>query len=174
MMKKVFMAIVSFLLLWVGIGFQINFLNSIPLMGVTANLGIVLVAGLGLVSGKLIGGVIGGIYGFFIDLTLGRCVGLYTLLYCLTGLIAGYLNHNFAKENKLSMVMLILFATIVFESLVYFFAVLFRHFDFSFQSWFETIVLETLYNIFLTFLLFRPIAFWGDILNHCKNSYYLL
>lgn len=174
MMKKILMTFISFIILCISIWLQIGFLNSIPLVGVTANLGIVLIAGLGLVCGKLIGGSAGLIYGLLIDLAFGRTLGIYTILYCLTGFVSGSLNNNFSKENKISMVMLILLITTCFEIIVYFLNIILKQFDFDFQTLFTTLVLESIYNIFLTILLFKPIAFWGDILNHCKNSYYLL
>ena len=49
--------------------------------GVIANLGIVLIAGLGLVSGKLIGGIAGFTYGILLDIAIHRTLGIYTLFY---------------------------------------------------------------------------------------------
>ena len=173
-MKKILITFVTFFVICFSIWFQSNFLNSIPLAGVIANLGIVLIAGVGLVSGKVLGGVIGFVYGLLIDITIYQSLGLYVLLYSLTGIIAGFLNHKFSKDNKISMIMLILFTTIIFESLLYLFNVLVNRFEFQLKFWFFTIVLETMYNILLTVLFYRPITFLGDLLNRCKNSYYLL
>ena len=91
------MTAVTFVVILITIWFQINFLNSIPLVGINANIGIVLIAGLGLVSGKIIGGIAGTIYGLLIDIALYRTLGIYTFLYALTGMIAGFLNNNFSK-----------------------------------------------------------------------------
>jgi len=173
-MKKVLMTFVTFLVICVTIWLQINFLDSIPLAGVTANIGIVLIAGLGLVSGKIIGGVTGIIYGLLIDVAIYRTFGVYTLLYASAGMISGFLNNSFSKENKISMVMLILFVTIAFETLVYILHLLLNHFEFQFSVLLMVLILESAYNMLLTILLFKPITFLGDILNRCKNSYYLL
>lgn len=173
-MKKILMTIITFLVICVTILFQINFLNSIPLVGVTANIGIVLIAGLGLVSGKIIGGTVGLIYGLLMDIALYRTFGVYTFLYTSIGMIAGFLNNNFSKDNKISMVMLILFITLVFETLFYLLHILLHQFDFQLSVLITVLVLESAYNMLLTALLFKPITFFGDLLNRCKNSYYLL
>ena len=133
-MKKVLMTGVTFVVILITIWFQINFLNSIPLVGINANIGIVLIAGLGLVSGKSIGGIAGTIYGLLIDIALYRTLGIYTFLYALTGMIAGFLNNNFSKENKISMVMLILLITTCFEIIVYSLNIILKQFDFDFQT----------------------------------------
>ena len=173
-MKKVFMTLITFLVICVSIWFQITFLNSIPLAGAIANFGIVLIVGIGLVSGQLIGGVVGLIYGILIDIALYRTLGIYILVYSLTGIMAGILNNSFSKENKISMVMLVLFVTLCFETLIYLFRVLMNKFGFDFWVLSTTLILEAAYNIILTLIFFKPITFLGDLLNRCKNSYYLL
>lgn len=173
-MKKILMTFITFLVICISIWFQINFLNSIPLSGVIANFGIVLVAGLGLVSGQLIGGVVGGVYGLLIDIAFGRGIGIYAALYLFSGIISGFLNSNFSKGNKISMVMLILICTVFFETIAYFLNIILNGFEFSLKVIITKLILESAYNMLLTILFFRSIAFLGEILNRCKNSYYLL
>ena len=154
-MKKILMTIITFLVICVTILFQINFLNSIQLVGVTANIGVVLIAGLGLVSGKIIGGTVGLIYGLLMDIALYRTFGVYTFLYTSIGMIAGFLNNSFSKDNKISMVMLILFATVVFETIFYLLHILLHQFDFQLSTLIIILVLESVYNMLLTTLLFN-------------------
>ncbi len=173
-MKKILLGIVTFLVICISILLQISFFNTIPLAGVVANFGIVLIAGLGLVSGKLIGGISGFTYGILLDIAIHRTLGIYALFYTLTGMMAGFLNHNFSKENKISMVMLILITTIIFESGIYFCNMILRKFEFELLPFAFILILESAYNILLTILFFKPITFLGELLNRCKNSYYLL
>lgn len=173
-MKKFLIVIITFIIIYISILFQMNFLNSIPLVGVTANIGIILVSGLGLLSGKFVGGMTGGVYGLIIDICFGRCIGLYTVLYTLVGIISGYLNKSFSKGNKISMIMLILICTAFFEIVVYLFNILLNNFELDLKVIFSKLILESIYNVFLTVLFFKPIMFYGDILNKTKNSYYLL
>lgn len=173
-MKKIFIVIMIFAVICLSIWFQINFLNSIPMSGVIPNFGIVLVAGLGLISGNFIGGVIGGVYGLLIDIALGRGIGIYMALYILSGCIAGFLNKGFSKGNKISMVMIILICTLIFEIFAYFLNVIVNGIELDFKILIITLTLESAYNMLLAILFFKPIAFLGDILNKSKNSYYIV
>ena len=173
-MKKVLMVIITFRIICISIWFQMDFLNSIPLSGVIANFGIILVSGIGLVSGNLIGGILGGVYGLLIDISFGGNIGIYTALYALSGILSGYLNSSFSKGNKVSMVMLIFICTILFESIVYLLNIILNGFEFDFGVLIIKLILESAYNMILTIMFFKPISFWGELLNKTKNSYYLL
>lgn len=173
-MKKILMTIIMFVIICISILFQIGFLNAIPLAGVIANIGVVLVAGLGLVSGEFIGTVTGGVYGLLIDVALGRGLGIYMTLYAICGLISGKLNNSFSKGNKVSMIMLILICTILFETTLYLLNIILNGFGLNLKVLITTLILESAYNILLTIIFFKPISFLGDILNKTKNSYYLL
>ena len=173
-MKKIFMGFVTFVIICFAIWFQINFLNSIPLAGVNANFGIVLVAGLGLICGKFVGGLSGGVYGLLLDIVLGRSVGIYLGLYALVGILSGFLNKGFSKGNKVSMIMIVSIATAVFEAILYLLNIMLNRYSLDFGVLINVLVLESAYNILLTIIFFNAIAFLGDILNRCKNSFYLL
>lgn len=173
-MKKCLMVVITFIIICLSIWFQMGFLNAIPLSGVNANFGIVLVVGLGLISGNFIGGTVGGVYGILIDIAFGRAIGIYMFLYMLVGIIAGCLNKGFSKGNKISMIMLILLCTIIFEILAYFINIILNAFEIDFKILFINLILESAYNVILTILFFKPIVFLGDILNKTKNSYYIL
>lgn len=173
-MKKIVMIVIMFIVICISIWFQMFFLNSIPLIGITANIGIVLIAGLGLISGEFVGGISGIIYGLLIDILFGRSIGVYTFLYAISGVISGKLNNNFSKGNKISMVMIILICTLFFETIAYFLNIVLNRFEVNIQVLFTTLILESIYNILLTVIFFNPIAFLGNLLNKTKNSYYLL
>ena len=173
-MKKLLIVIITFIIICLFIYFQMFFLNSIPLSGVIPNVGIVLVSGLGLVSGKFVGGIIGGVYGLLIDISYGRNVGLYTATYLLVGIISGYLNKSFSKGNRISMIMLILICTSFFEVVAYLFNIILNGFELDLKILIIKLILESVYNVFLTIIFFKPIMLYGDILNKTKNSYYLL
>lgn len=173
-MKKIFMGFVTFVIICFSIWIQLNFLNSIPLSGVTANLGIVLVAGLGLISGKFVGGLTGGVYGLLIDIALGRSIGIYLTLYALIGILSGFLNKGFSKGNKISMVMIVLIATCLFETALYLVNIILNRYVLNFGVLINVLVLESAYNVLLTIIFFTSISFLGDIINRCKNSFYLL
>lgn len=173
-MKKILMVLIMFIIICLSIWFQIGFLNSIPLSGVIANFGIVLVAGLGLLTGGFIGGITGAVYGLLIDVSFGRGLGIYMALYALCGFVSGKLNNSFSKGNQVSMVMLIFICTVLFETVAYLLNIILNRFDFSLKMLIINLILESAYNMLLAIIFFKPISFLGDILNKTKNSYYLL
>lgn len=172
-MRRVLIYIVTFFVICISIWFQIGFLNTIPLAGVIANFGIVLISGLGLISGDIVGGIAGAIYGIFADVAFGRGVGFYILLYTATGIIAGLLNSKFAKE-KMSMVMMTLILTIVFEVIAFMLNVIINNFEFDFNTLVTTIILEAVYNMFLAILFYKPVAFLGEKINQLEDRTGLL
>lgn len=153
---------------------QINLLNSLPAFGIIANCGVVLISALGIVAGGYIGSVVGFFYGFACDLIFSKTLGVYTVTYLLIGILAGYLQNRISKDNKFSMSLMVVINTLLFELLLCFFAVFVNKMEFSFLFLAKVIVVEELYNIFLTYILFRPLIFWGEIINRSRDSYYLL
>lgn len=74
MSKKILVGFIVFILILICIGVQMNFLNYIPLFGVSANIGIIFITGIGLLTGKLPGALTGAIYGLLIDILYGKAV----------------------------------------------------------------------------------------------------
>lgn len=167
------MSILTLLLILATIWVQMNVITELPMSGTLANMGIVLVTGLGLVSGNFVGGLVGFVYGLLADIAWGRVLGLSTLLYTIAGVGAGFLNRNFSKENKLSMVMLSLLTTVVLETILYMFYGVGNRYEFEVSHFITMLILESAYNMLLTIWCFRPIAWFGEKINWCKSSRYL-
>lgn len=174
MSKKILVGFIVFILIWITVFAQINFLNSIPLFGVAANIGIVIITGIGLLSDKVPGGLAGAAYGILYDLLFGKCLGIYFAIYTTLGIASGKLSKGFSKENKLSMVYMVALFTIIAELFTYIaFAVIYGY-SFEIFSAVWIVIKETIYNMLLAALLFRPLTFVSEIINKSKNSYYLL
>ena len=83
MEKKLLVSLIVFILICIAIWFQINFINVFTFFGTAANLGIVIVVGIGLISGKIPGALTGAAYGFLTDVIFAKSVGAYFLIYTL-------------------------------------------------------------------------------------------
>lgn len=173
-MRKTLTGIIIIFVIEIAIFLQANLLQTIPLNGTSANIGIILVASLGLICGKFVGGITGCIYGILYDISFGRAIGLYAGMYLLVGYFSGMFNKNFSKDNKVSMIFLISIITAVFETVAYIFLIMFRNYDFELQSMIFTIVKELIYNTILILILYKFLIGFGDMINKSKNSYYLL
>ncbi|MBR4110586.1 MAG: rod shape-determining protein MreD [Clostridia bacterium] len=173
-MRKTLTGIIMIFVIGTAIFLQANLLQAIPLNGTSANIGIILVASVGLICGKFIGGINGFVYGILYDIAFGRAIGIYTILYLLVGYLSGSFNKNFSKDNKVSMIFLISIITAIFETSIFLFFVLFRNYDFELQSMLFIIVKEIIYNTILILILYKFLIWFGEMINKSKNSYYLL
>lgn len=73
-MKKFLVSMLVIMTIIIAVFFQINILNKITLFGTKANIGIVLIVGLGLMCDKKTGGIIGSIYGLMMDIISRKIV----------------------------------------------------------------------------------------------------
>lgn len=173
-MRKTLTIIIIFLIIGLTIFFQANLLEVIPLNGTSANLGIVLIASVGLICGKLVGGFIGAIYGLIYDILFGRAIGIYLCAYFLIGIMSGALNKNFSKDNKVSMIFLISILTVIFEISIYLLFVLLRSYEFELIGVAFIIAKEVIYNVLLVIILYKFLIWFGEMINKAKDSYYLI
>ena len=172
--KKVFVGFIVFLFIWICLFLQINFLNKIPLFGVPANIGLVLIVGIGLLADKTPGALVGCTYGLILDILFGKSIGVYFTIYGLLGYTSGMLSKGFSKENKLSMVYMTAAFTAVVEAITYLLFVIIYGYRFEPFIAILNIVKEVVYNMFVARILFKPIGGIAELINKTKNSYYLL
>ena len=173
MEKKLLVSLIVFMLICVAIWFQINFLNIFTLFNTSANLAIVFICGIGLLSGKTAGALVGTFYGILLDLLFGKSFGVYLLLYGLLGFASGELSRGFSKENRMSMLYMVALLTIATEVVTNLLFVFIYNYDLEFFIM-KKILLETVYNVIIARILFKPLTSLSEIINKCKNSYYLL
>ena len=158
----------------VFIWLQINLLNAVPLFGVKPNVGIVLVVALSIFCGQGIGISVGLVQGILTDILFGKAIGIYTFLFFLVGLFGGKMSKGFSKENKGTLMMITAGATIVFEVISYLLFCVIYEYDFALIPSLKTILLEGIYNIFLSRIFFQFFSNLSEAINRGKKSYYLL
>lgn len=173
-MRNFLAGLLTLFVIFISIWIQLNILNNIPLFGVKPNIGIILVVAIGILCGEKIGISVGIAYGIFTDVLVGKSLGLYTLLYFLIGFFCGKISHGFSKENKSSIIMISAIATILFEICAYVLFAICYGYDFSLLRFIIITLLESLYNIFIAWVFFKPLSLLSEILNKGKRSYYLL
>ena len=173
-MKKFLVGLIIFIVIVVAMLVQINLLSVVTLFGTAANIGIVLTTGIGLMCGKEVGGIIGGIYGLLCDIVFGKAIGIYLMLYMLTGYLSGKIGKGFSKENKTTMIMMVSVSGILFNLAFLLVARMVYDYDTSFLYSIFTILKETIYNLIIAGILFKPMLLLAEIINKSKNSYYLL
>ena len=173
MEKKLLVSLIIFILICIALWFQVNFLNIFTFFDTPANLAIVFICGIGLLCGKTPGILVGTVYGILLDLLFGKSFGIYLFLYGLLGFVSGEMSRGFSKENRMSILYMVALLTIITEVVTY--VVLAFIYNYTFEAYaIKKIFLETAYNVILARILFKPLTLLSEIVNKCKNSYYLL
>lgn len=173
MEKKLLVSLIVFMLICIALWFQVNFLNIFTFFDTAANLAIVFICGIGLLCGKTPGMFVGGTYGILLDLLFGKSFGVYLFLYGLLGFASGEMSRGFSKDNRMSMLYMVALLTIATEVVTNLVFAFIYNYDLEFFIM-KKILLETVYNVILARILFKPLTMLSDIVNKCKNSYYLL
>ncbi len=172
--KKVIVGIMCFILIWLSYLLQINFLNEFELFGVRPNIAIVVTTGIALLSGKIPGMLVGISYGLIYDVMFGKSIGLYILLYGLLGFLLGRYSNGFSKDNKLAVVYMVAVSTLITETINYLVSMILYGYSFELLAPILILIKETIYNMILARLLYGVFSSISEIINKCKNSYYLL
>ena len=126
------------------------------------NLFIILVLYIGLYTNKFMGVIYGIILGIFLDLFIGKRVGLTAIMLGIVGIIGVIFDKNFSKENRLTLIIMVLVSTIVYETGLYFLS--YFIYDNYIQIWpfIQILLIECIYNILITIILYPLIQISGN------------
>lgn len=120
MAKKVFSYFIILLILICIFMFQIYVIDSRELFGVKPNIILISVIVMSLWYGLHAGSIYGFCIGMITDILFGNSFGIFTLSYTVVGSVIGYLNYNYRRESKISLLYLTIFGTAIFEFTEYF------------------------------------------------------
>ena len=153
-MKKVLAIVLLMVSFFVIYFLQANFFTWFTIMGVQPNLFIIFVLFIGLFAGKKIGVILGILFGFYIDLIIGRQIGISGIMFGLIGLIGEYLDKNFSKESRLTIMLMITGSTAIYEIGCYAFNVITLNMNIEILSFVKILVIEIIYNLLITIIIY--------------------
>lgn len=104
------------------------------------------------------------LFGFYIDILNGRVVGISAILFCLIVFLAEYVYKNISNENKVTMMLIVASSTLLFESLEYVFYIWKLGVTLELVSFAKILVIEILYNVIITIILYPLIQKGSNIL----------
>ena len=133
---------------------QVNIFSSLTIGGVKPNLFIIYFLFIGLFGNQLIGTLFGIIFGIFLDSVYGSVIGVSAVMFCIIGFLGSYFDRNFSKENKITIILMIIGATFIFETGKYFLSSIILEYDREFLKFIEIVLIEILYNSLLTIILY--------------------
>ena len=99
---------------------QSIFFNNFTIAGIMPNLFVILMMFIGLYMGRTMGVIYGIIYGIFIDLWIGKNIGLTSVALATIGLLTGLLEKTLSKDSRITVLLMGIISTIVYEVVLYF------------------------------------------------------
>ena len=161
-MKKILINIILFITFIIIYFLQSNLFSWFKIAGIMPNLFVIFVLFLGLYTNKITGITYGILLGLLIDLFIGKKVGLSAIMLGLVGVIGVFFDKNFSKENRVTLIIMVVVSTLVFETGSY--ALSYFIYDNYIQvvPFIQMLLVECLYNALLTIILYPLIQISGN------------
>lgn len=168
-MKKALTIVYLLLFILIIFIFQMFVIDERELFGVKPNLILISVIVVSLWFGLYTGSIYSFSIGFITDVLFGNTMGLFTISYTITGVLVGFFNYNYRKENKFALLYVTCIATAIFgfvEYIIYF--ILTKKYN-SFLYFIYQILITSILNIVIVYivysLLYKIISFFEDRLS---------
>lgn len=163
-MKKTFAIILIILTFFIIYFLQSNFFTWFTIARIQPNLFVIFILLIGLFAGKKIGLIFGIIFGVYLDVVIGRQLGVSGIMLGLIGLAGEHLDKNFSKESKITIILMIMGSTIVYEVGSYIFSIVTLDITAEILSFIKILTIEILYNVIITIIIYPIIQKLGHSL----------
>ena len=163
-MKKVIaviLVIIAFLIIYF---LQANFFTWFTISNVKPNLFIIYILFIGLFAGKKLGLVFGVVIGFFIDIVIGRQIGISGIMLGIIGLLGERLDKNFSKESRITIMLMIAGSTFIYEVGCYIFNVITLEMNIEILGFIRILLIEIIYNLLISIVIYPLIQRVGHTL----------
>ncbi|MBP3831100.1 MAG: rod shape-determining protein MreD [Clostridia bacterium] len=151
--------IITFVIIYI---LHSNLFTWFKIAGVMPNLFVIFVLFIGLYANKYMGVTYGIIFGLLLDLFLSRNIGISAIMLGIVGIIGVVFDKNFSKENRITLIVMVILSTIVFETGEYLVSFFINKFDLEIITFIQILLIECLYNSILTIILYPLIQNLGN------------
>ena len=118
-MKNVIIIITTIFIFLILYFLQVNFFNWFTIAGISPNLFVILVLFLGLFAGKRVGVPMGIFLGILLDFFASKKIGISAIMLGIIGIIAGVLDKNFSKDSRMTIILMTILSTAIYEVGIY-------------------------------------------------------
>lgn len=153
-MKKIGSSLIIFCVFIIIYLLQANFFTWFTIAGVKPNLFVILILFVGLFAGKYMGITTGVVIGFLIDLFIGKKIGISSIMLGIIGIVGGYLDKNFSKDSKLTIILMVMVTTLLYEIGTYLIYSIIYSYSIDLVTFSLKLVIEILYNAILTIIIY--------------------
>lgn len=153
-MKKnlaIFLICIAFIIIYI---LQANFFTWFTIAGIKPNLFVIFIVFLGLFGGKYMGIISGIVVGLLLDIFIGKNIGISAIMLGIVGIMARFLNKNFSKDSKLTIILMIILTTVIYELGSYIINTFIFSYEVSIWNFIRIISTETFYNAILTIIMY--------------------
>lgn len=165
-MKKILSIIVIVVAFIVIYFLQSNFFNWFNIFGIKPNLFIMLALFVGIYIGKIYGLSIGIALGILLDFFIGKTIGINAIALGVAGVLGGVFAKSVSKDSRITIMLMMFGATIVCETISYLIQIIIYKLSVDLVGFLRIILIETIYNIILTIVLYPLIYKLGIILEN--------
>ena len=128
---------------------QLTLISELRIFGVQANLLLVTTCAIAFLFGSVDGSIVGIVLGLLLDLYQGRNIGLSALVFFYLAIFIGSFNKKFFKDNYLILLILTIVATIIYETIIYLFAIFAYSQSFMILSLLRNLIISVVINIIM-------------------------
>lgn len=153
-MKKALSIIILIISFFIIYFLQANLFSWFTIAGIKPNLFIILVLFISLFAGMKVGIPFGIFIGLFLDIIIGKNIGTSSIMFGIIGVIGGYFDKNFSKESRITIMLMVIGSTCIFEIGSYILQVAQLSIYVEIFPFITTLLIEVLYNTLLTIILY--------------------
>lgn len=160
-MKNVFITIaiiMTFILIYF---LQVNFFNWFTIAGIKPNLFVILIVFVSLFAKRSISIPFSILAGIFLDAVIGKKLGVSAIMFGIIAVVGVYFDKNFSKESKLTIMLMIVGATFLYETGMYLLTMLSAKTGIEVAGFAKILAIEIFYNVLLTIILYPIIKIAG-------------
>lgn len=147
---------------------QLNFFSWFKIAGVMPNLFVILMLYIGLFTNRIMGLTYGVVFGILLDLFIGKKIGITGIMLGSIGTIGTIFNKNFSKDSRMTMMIMVMVSTIIYEIGMYFLNYLIFEINLEIIAFIKILLVEVLYNIILTIIIYPILQKTGY---YIENNY---
>ena len=118
------------------------------------NLFIMYILFIGLFYSKIAGLTYGIIFGLLLDFFISKKIGITAIMLGAIGLMGGIFDKNFSKESRITIIIMVVIATFIYEIGMYIIGHFIYGYTFEIISFTKILLIESIYNAILTIILY--------------------
>ena len=133
---------------------QINFFNWFTIAGVSPNLFVIFILFIGLFGGIRIGIPFGLIAGLSLDFFMSKKIGISGIMLGVIGGLGGFLDKNFSKDSRITIILMTLIITFLYELGIYLLNYVIVEATIEILAFLKIVLIEMLYNVLIVIILY--------------------